>query len=244
MFRALTALRTLWPARAGRSLPSRCALCHAWPSRALCEDCVARFAQPRPRCLRCALPLTGGQNVCGACLRNPPPLDACYAAVSYTYPWSGLIADFKFHELPGWADLLAELLHSMPFVEPALEQARWILPMPLSAERLRERGYNQSWELARALVRPGGIKPQLDAQLLLRLRHTPPQAGLSRAERQRNLRDAFAVDPLRLGQLQQARVVLVDDVMTSGASLHAAALALRQAGAAHVTALVFARTDP
>ncbi|MGA8393023.1 MAG: phosphoribosyltransferase family protein, partial [Burkholderiaceae bacterium] len=84
---------------------------------------------------------------------------------------------------------------------------------------------------------------QTDASLLLRTRHTPAQSALNRSERLRNVQGAFAVEPLRAHELQGQRVVLVDDVMTSGASLHAAALTVRQAGAAHVTALVFARTE-
>ena len=109
--------------------------------------------------------------------------------------------------------------------------------MPLARERLAERGYNQALLLARHLA-----PRKTDATLLLRTRHTPAQRELTRAERLRNVRGAFAVDPMRAHELRDQRVVLVDDVMTTGASLHAAATALRQAGVTHVTALVFART--
>lgn len=225
-------------ARSALALPSQCAVCRAWPSAPLCEACVARFAEPVPRCQRCALALTAPVRVCGACLRQPPPYDACLTAVSYAWPWPDCVASFKYQGHSGWAGPLATLLRSTPWVEPALEQADWLLPMPLSRQRLALRGYNQSLLLARHLA-----PAKTDDQLLLRTRDTPPQRSLPRSERLRNLAGAFAVQPLRAAELAGKRLVLVDDVMTSGASLHAAATVLRQAGAAHITALVFARTE-
>ena len=219
-------------------VPGRCAVCHRWPAQPVCEPCVSRFAQPLSRCLRCALPLAGTSRVCGRCMANPPPLDACHAAVSYEYPWSGLVTRFKFHGEAGWARPLAMLMRSAPWVEPALDEADVLLPMPLAPSRLAERGFNQALELARALD-----AGKADATLLLRVRETTAQADLDRQARLANVKHAFAVEPLRASQARGKHVVLVDDVMTSGASLHAAALALRQAGAAHITALVFARTD-
>jgi ComF family protein len=110
--------------------------------------------------------------------------------------------------------------------------------MPLAPGRLRERGFNQAHELARRLA-PRKAEPRL----LLRIRETPAQSGLSRAERLRNLQGAFALEPLRAEAVRGRRVVLVDDVMTSGASLFAAAQVLRAGGAAHITAVVLARTE-
>ena len=224
--------------RASQRLPARCAVCHAWPSRVVCDACVARFAQPTQRCATCALPVPAGVLHCGACITAPPPLDACLAAVAYVWPWSECITQFKFGGQPGWARALATVMRSTPWVEPALEQADRVLPMPLSPERLATRGFNQALLLARCLA-PGA----LDTHMLLRTRHTTPQSALKRTERLRNVLGAFAVEPLRAHALRGQRVVLVDDVMTSGASLHAAALALRQAGATRITALVFARTE-
>jgi ComF family protein len=225
-------------ARAERALPGQCAVCHAWPARSLCESCVGRFAQPRLRCRRCALPLPPGLTHCGRCLTNPPPLDACHTAVTYDFPWSALIAQYKFNGQAGWARVFATLMRSAPWVEPVLESADLVLPMPLSRERLADRGFNQALELAKLLA-----PKQTDATLLLRLRNTPAQAALDRKGRLANVKGAFAVDPLRAETVREKKVVLVDDVMTSGASLHAAADALRAAGAATVTAIVFARTD-
>jgi ComF family protein len=221
-----------------RALPGQCAVCRAWPAQSLCDSCVGRFAQPRPRCRRCALPLGTAAALCGRCLADPPPLDACYTAVSYDYPWSALIAQYKFHGQAGWARAFATLMRSTPWVEPALDDADLVLPMPLSRERLAERGFNQSLQLARLLARD-----RVEPALLLRIRHTPAQSALDRKGRLANVKGAFALDPLRPAAVHGKRVVLVDDVMTSGASIHAAARTLREAGAARVTAVVLARTD-
>ncbi len=169
---------------------------------------------------------------------DPPPLDACLAALPYAYPWSTLVADFKFQQHPGWARSFAALLRAAPWVEPALEATDLLIPMPLSKERLRERGYNQAHVLACALD-----AAKVAHGVLLRVRDTPPQRTLPRSERLRAVQDAFAIDPLQIHRVKGKRVVLLDDVMTSGASLHAAARVLRGAGAAHTTALVLARTE-
>lgn len=184
------------------------------------------------------MPVPAELTQCGECVRVPPPLDACAAALPYDFPWSRLVADFKFRAQPGWAAAFAQLMRSAPWVEPLLDAADLLVPMPLAPGRLRTRGYNQALELCRALS--GG---KTDAAVLLRLRETQPQTSLSRAQRQQNLRHAFAVDPLRVNAVGGRRVLLVDDVMTSGASMHAAALALRAAGAAGVSGLVLARAE-
>jgi ComF family protein len=220
------------------ALPGQCAVCHAWPAQPLCEACVARFAQPQSRCRRCAMPIPAGVAECGRCLSAPPPVDACHAALCYEYPWAALITQYKFNGQAGWARGFATLMRSAPWFEPALEQADFVLPMPLSRQRLAERGFNQALLLARAL------SPQkTDAGLLLRVRHTTAQTALDRNQRLANVKGAFAVDPLRAALVKAKRIVLVDDVMTSGASLFSAAHAVRQAGAAVITALVLARTD-
>jgi ComF family protein len=227
-----------WIGGLAAALPGQCAVCRAWPAQPVCEQCVARFAQPAARCRRCALPVAAGVAECGRCLRSPPPLDACHAAVSYEFPWSALIGQFKFSGHAGWSRTFALLMRSAPWVEPSLERADLVLPMPLSTQRLAERGFNQSLALARALA-----PDKSAAGLLLKVRDTPAQSGLDRKERLRNVKGAFAIEPLRAQQLRGRDIVLVDDVMTSGASLFTAAQLLREAGARRVTALVLARTD-
>lgn len=231
MFRALLQ-------RLQAAVPSQCAVCHAWPSQVVCEACVSRFAQPRPRCRGCALPLHESQERCGACLRQPPPWDLCLAALPYAYPWSGLIGRYKFASQPGWSGAMALLLRSAPWVEPALEQADHLVPVPLARERLRTRGFNQALELARALA-----PDKTHAHVLQRRRDTPAQSALPRTERLRNVRDVFALDAHARPRIEGRRLVLIDDVMTSGATLRAAAQVLQEAGAAHITALVLARTE-
>jgi predicted amidophosphoribosyltransferase len=130
------------------------------------------------------------------------------------------------------------LLRSTPWVEPALEAADYVLPMPLSTQRLQTRGFNQALVLARQLS-----PDKTDSRLLLRIKDTPPQSTLNRRERLSSMTHAFAVDPQYFKHIKGARLVLLDDVMTSGASLYSAATALRAAGASHITAIVLARTQ-
>ena len=224
-----------------QALPSECAVCGRWPAQRVCADCTARWAAAQPRCRRCALPLPGGASECGTCLRAPPAFDSAWAAVDYGYPWSLLLAQLKFQQDPGAALALAQLLARVPGVAQALAAAQCIVPVPLSAQRLRERGFNQAALLGRALAR----LPQAPecAHLLVRTRHTPAQSGLQRDLRLRNLRAAFDVPARSAARIAGRRVVLVDDIMTTGATLDAAARALRRAGAIHICAMVVARTQ-
>lgn len=184
------------------------------------------------------MPLSEGHALCGHCVTSDSALDAALAAVPYAYPWSGLVLEFKFAQHPGWARSMALLMRSTPWVEPALESADMVLPMPLSRQRLQERGFNQALLLAKAVA-----PHKTQAQMLLRIRDTLPQSSLSRAARLHNVQKAFALEPQHHASVAGKRIVLVDDVMTSGASLAAAAQCLRQAGAVHITALVFARAE-
>ena len=221
-------------------LPGRCAVCHAWPSNAVCEDCVRLFGQPQTRCRTCAVSLPETTTRCGACLRQTPPLAAVLAAVNYDYPWAQMVREFKFHGDIAWARSFSRMMRSTPWVDPALEAADWIVPMPLSKQRLLERGFNQSAVLAEALQT--GPQRKVRQDVLVRVRDTAAQSSLPRTERHANMADAFAVHPDWFAALRGKKVVVVDDVMTTGASLHAAAHALAQAGVAQTVALVFART--
>lgn len=225
------------------ALPSVCHICRRWPSQPLCTPCVERFAQPTLRCPSCALTLnrtaqTGHSAPCRNCAAHPSPLDACVAAVSYTFPWAGCIAGFKFEADPSLARALANLMRHAPWVEPALDAATLVVPMPLSPTRLRERGFNQALELARHLA-----PYKTHAHTLLRRGDSAHQVGASRQERLEHVRDAFWVAPEHVSAVRGQRLVLVDDVMTTGASMYEAARALRVAGAAHITGLVQARTE-
>jgi len=227
------------------SLPATCQVCAAWPAQPVCEACIRRFAVPRFRCRACAAVLPGDLALCGACHTSPeaPPLAQCLAAVDYAYPWDSLIARFKFRSEPGWAKPFAQRMLQVPGALSLLQSCALVVPVPLTVQRLGERGYNQAWELVKALQRlaPGPVGSTL-ATALVRLGETPDQHSLGREARLRNLRGVFAAHPLHAQQLVGHHVLLVDDVTTTGATLHTAAQALQQAGAARVSALVFART--
>lgn len=228
---------TRWPSLLSARWPGRCGICRDWPSQALCETCVSRFAAPRLRCGRCALAVPVGTTVCARCQLAPPPWSDCVAAVDYGWPWNGLIADFKFHGHSGLARPLAQLMLAADGMAERLAEAELVTAMPLSRERLAERGYNQSLLLARALRTTPRCEP-----LLLRLRDTPPQRSLPRSGRLANLDGALIADPSAAPRLRGRHVLLIDDVMTSGASLQAATQALLEGGAARVNVAVLART--
>lgn len=225
--------------------PGQCAVCRAWSKQRVCMDCLMRYARPVPRCWTCATPLppelTGRREPrCGACLRQPPPLTRCIAALDYSFPWDQLLQRYKFHQALDLRESLLERLDQALEVADA-EEPDWLLPVPLSRERLRERGYNQSHELARALAKRRQLR--CDPGLLLCVRDTAHQLKLPPTQRAANVKRAFAVEPRRLHDLQGSHVALLDDVMTTGATLFELASVLRQAGVAQVQAWVVARTS-
>lgn len=128
-------------------------------------------------------------------------------------------------------------MKSAPFADDALLKADVLIPIPLSQQRLAERGFNQAVQLAHHLSRT-----QTQSQTLLRMKHTSAQSSLKRSERLTNLTGAFAVAPLLVAQLRGKNILLIDDVVTTGATLNFAARVLKHAGAAHVGALVLAKT--
>ena len=233
----------------------RCAVCRAWCEGGLCAHCDGRFAFARRRCSGCALPMPPvsssaddeaahrGATRCMRCRLDAPAWSRAVAGVDYGYPWDRLLADFKFHQRLAHVDvLLAPLLERLRNGEPdddAPSTLR-VVPVPLARERLRERGYNQSWELARRVARELSLDARADA--LFRVRDTDHQLGLQRRERDANLRGAFVVSPRHAAWVRGAAVALVDDVLTTGATARAAAHALLAAGARDVQLWVVART--
>jgi ComF family protein len=203
---------------------------------------VTRFAAPVPRCWQCALRVPAGTTRCGHCvLAAASPLARTVAAADYGFPWDGLITALKFHQRIELGDALARLLaRASQDLAAVDEPPPLLLPMPLSPQRLRERGFNQAWELTRRVARWHGL--QADATTLLRIRDTAHQLGLNEAQRRKNVRGAFLVEPRHAHRVAGRTVALVDDVMTSGATAGEAARALRAAGAASVQLWVVART--
>jgi ComF family protein len=199
---------------------------------------MQRFAPFVPRCQRCALEVPAGQTDCGACLRDPPPFLRSVAAFDYAPPWDHLIARFKFHAALDLGAVFADRVAAA--TRAAGERPTLLLPVPLGEARLRERGYNQAWELARRVGR--ALQIRADARLLLRVRETPHQIALPLDRRAANVSGAFAVEPRRRGELAGQTVALIDDVMTTGATAAEAARVLLAAGAAQVQVWVVART--
>lgn len=227
-----------------RHWPGQCVVCRSWGPRRLCASCEQLWVCPGPRCRSCGLRLPASlasapQPRCGHCLTHPPPLACCIAALDYGFPWAGLLQAFKFEQaLHMWRPLLDQL--DLALERDGAEAPDWLLPVPLSRERLRERGYNQSWELARRLARLRRLP--CSADMLVRLRDTAHQLDLPADARLANVRQAFGLAPGHASQLRGARVALLDDVMTTGATLHELARTLLHAGAAEVQAWVVART--
>jgi ComF family protein len=229
-----------WRGATPRRWPGLCAVCHDWGRGRVCSACRDRFAPTASRCARCALPTASGLASCGTCIAAPPPYAATFARVDYAYPWDRLIPAFKFHGALELAPELAEMIVEARSDRASIDDAPTVVPVPLAATRLRERGYNQAWELARRAARRLGLRA--DAGLLLRLRETPHQLALPPEARVGNVRDAFAVEPRRLGEVRGRSFAVVDDVMTTGSTVGEIATVLQRAGAARVEVWIVART--
>lgn len=214
-------------------LPQTCLLCSAPAGNApFCPACVADLPWHRAaQCPRCALPTHEGA-LCGQCLKHPPSFDHTAAAFAYGFPVDGLIQAFKYGHRLAVGAALAGLQAGYAAEHPRPDL---LLAMPLHPERLKERGFNQALELAKALAK--SLSLPLEPQGARRVRHRPPQVGLPWKERAANIRGAFESDL----ELAGKHVAMVDDVMTTGASLHELGLALRRRGAAEISAWVVAR---
>jgi len=220
-----------------RLLPAQpCLLCGANSHDGIC--CAACDVElPRlgeAHCPVCALPTPGG-SVCGECLQHPPRFDHTVAAFSYNFPLDKLIQALKFHENLVLVNLLADSV-----VKKVKEIPDRLIALPLHPARLRERGFNQSLLLARRISRCLDVPVMANA--CERVRNTPPQSSLPWKERDKNMRQAFVCRSD--AEVRGKHVAIVDDVMTTGASIGELARALKQAGAVKVSAWVVARTLP
>ena len=213
--------------------PDRCVLCLAPARDGICPACTADFVALGSACPTCAEPLPVAGS-CPACQRAPPPLDAVSVPFAYAWPLSQLLLGYKSGGRSQLGRPLARLLsdHLSP---DAMRDVDCVIPVPLHEQRMTHRGFNQAEQLARVLCRRHGLR--LDTRAVRRVVATPSQQGLSRRARKANLRGAFALDR----DLSGLRVLLVDDVMTTGTTLNVLAREVRAAGAAWVGAVALAR---
>jgi ComF family protein len=211
----------------------RCYLCRGAAGAVLCAACDADLPRLADACCpRCALASPAGE-VCGRCLAQAPAYDATVAALAYAFPADVLVQALKFRGELALAPLLGELLGACVARTTGVDI---VLPVPLAAARLRKRGFNQAQEIARHVARAAGAR--LEPTLAERSRDTAAQMDLPHAERAKNVRGAFRCTRA----LEGAAVALVDDVMTTGATLDELAATLKRAGAARVVNWVLTRT--
>lgn len=212
-------------------LPRACLLCGDRSQASLCAGCAADL--PRlagPLCPVCATPFATPAPACGACLQSPPAFDATLAPLRYGFPVDRLIQSLKYSCRLASADFFA---HSM--LAGTHPEGTLLMPVPLSRQRLHERGFNQALEIARPLAH--ALALPLDATALTRPRDTLPQSRLPWRARKGNVRHAFECNR----DLTGVAVIIVDDVMTTGATLDAVARTLKDHGATRVTNWVAAR---
>ena len=213
----------------------QCAACSA-PDDALCEACSAALEELGPACPRCAEPTGEYELVCARCVRDPLPLERIVAPWRFGGPLASAIRRLKFTGASHVARTVAPLW--APLLAAAADNAI-VVPIPLHWRRRFHRGYDHAWLLAIHACALAGLPPPLPA--LRRIRASPPQSTLPAAQRAENVRGAFVVRRRLAPLLAGREVILVDDVVTTGSTLAAAARALKRAGAASITGVALAR---
>lgn len=203
-----------------------------------CSECFDDLPwHTAPHCPQCGLESSG--DVCGQCLKNSPNFDHTHALLTYDFPADALLQHFKYQQAHHLAHTFGHLFaNHLSKTHAQLSNIDAILPMPMHPTRLKERGFNQALEIARILAK--NLALPLDIESCFRKKWTPPQATLPLKDRVKNMQDVFACNK----NLQGLNIALMDDVMTSGASLNALAKTLKQAGANTVECWVVARTMP
>jgi ComF family protein len=230
-------------------LPPVCLLCDTPVANSatdldICPDCLAELSfVTGPRCCRCAVSLTASSLgtdtplICGRCLRDPPDFDDVVPVFAYQGLVARLIQGLKFNGRLSHARLLGSLM-GLSLRDSVLDLPELLLPVPLHHRRLRERGFNQSLELARHINRYVGHR-QILADTCVRQRYTTSQADLPARQRRRNVRNVFYCR----AKIQNRHVAIIDDVMTTGSTVDELAHVLKMAGAGRVVVWVCARAS-
>jgi ComF family protein len=241
MLQAAYSLRTLL----GNMLfPPYCLLCHGEvdASATVCTDCFSQLRMiSRPYCEQCGQPFAyeTGETLCAECQFSPPQFNAARSVWCYNDFSTQLIKKLKYGDHTRLAPYLGGMMRGAG--AELLEYATLMTPVPLHRKRLRHRRYNQSFLLAKAIDGGRSSELTLIPDLLQRTRHTVPQTLLTHAERQTNVIGVFSVNVACREIVENARIILIDDVMTTGATLNACAEALQNAGAAWVGVLTLAK---
>ncbi|MEQ1488656.1 MAG: ComF family protein [Methylotenera sp.] len=216
-----------------------CLLCtaHNGSELGLCDACVKSLPwHGAPQCPQCGLHSDG--LVCGHCLSSPPDFDATHSLFTYDFPVDSMLQHYKYRDMLYLSNTFATLFSQKLATKNNANKIDLIIPMPMHSARLKERGFNQALEIARIIAKNSQIK--CDFTTCQRTKLTPPQASLPLKERIKNIRGVFSC----MQKLQGLNIAIVDDVMTTGASLNELAKTLKQAGASHVECWVIARTLP
>ena len=222
----------------------RCAACDTQvaPGQPFCAGCRESLEPLGPACPRCAEPLAAPVSVtCARCRLHPPPFETLVAPWRYGGELGAALRRMKLSRVPELGRELAPLV--APFLAGVVEAAAIdvVVPVPLHWRRLASRGFNQAQVIAVEARRAAGFPTPVDSLGLRRIRPTPTQTGLTAAQRRDNLRGAFAVPRHRTRRVAGRRVLLVDDIATTCATVAAATRALHAAGAAAVVGFVVAR---
>ncbi len=220
--------------------PSTCVLCGASgeKDRDLCADCRAGLPHNPHACRLCAIPLPPAAplgTVCGDCNRKPPPFDLGFAPFLYRDAMPFLLTGLKFHARMNHARLLGDLLFDA-LRSSAVELPQALLPVPLHAARMRRRGFNQALEIARRTADGFGLPLELD--LSRRIKATSAHSGLDAKARRKDIRGAFELTT----EPAYSHLALIDDVVTTGATVTELARLLKRAGVARVDVWAVART--
>ncbi len=210
---------------------------------AICHDCEKDLPwHIQPHCPQCGL-LSFNSQPCGHCLKSAPDFDATHALFTYDFPLNTLLQRYKYGSMlnlrHNFADLMSE---NLLLSNIRVKNIELIIPMPMHPQRLQERGFNQALEIAKLVSNI--LKIPLDYKSCMRNKLSPPQASLPLKERVKNIRGVFSIKESHAHNLQGLKIALIDDVMTSGASLNELAKTIKKAGASHVECWVVARTLP